>query len=453
MTTPDLLVLGRMLYGGQLAAEAMADLVDPAAFQTKCSRSLFLLLAREAPNGFSATTVRTAVTAEIPHCLKLLGELKDWNEDSSHEALVDSLLQWGRLERLKRAAANVEKDLNFGGTYAEVRALLDRELSAIDLSALTGKSYDDRKDMARRVEEFLTGTGPKGLSFGFKRLDEKVTPMLVGNLVIVAGRPGVGKTTVQKNICRNAVRIHGEKTAYFTFEMLGDEILPSFACMDANVSYIKYIRRSLASWELKRFREALAFWVETPLFTLNERSSVTPEWILRTMKRYRAEGVTLFFIDHLHRVQYEATAKGDIRLAIGNFAQRLKSFAVDNNCRVVAGCQFTKGSKHEEPGDEMIREANNILEEADKIILPWLPLVAGVRTGDGSFMPKILGGGRRVFAAEKEKHDDEGEDKERVYMKLGKMRVRDDDGFIANPFNHESGLMFDDVIRSTEQVA
>lgn len=442
-----------MLWGGQDAAEAMADLVDPAAFQTKCSRSLFLLFAREAPNGFSHSTIRAAVQAEAPHCAKLLDELKDWTEDSSHQALAESLVQWGQVERLRRAAANVEKDLNFGGTYREVRAQLDRQLSAIDLSALSDKSYDDKRDMARRIEEFISGSGPAGLPFGFRRLDEKVTPMLDGNLIIVAGRPGVGKTTIMKNIARNAVRLHGIKTAYSSLEMKGEEMLPSFACMDAGLSYIRYIRRLFTAWELKAFREALDFWVNTPLFILNERSAVTPDSHLRTMKRYVAEGVRLHVHDHLHRFHYDLGPKRDPRVAHGEFARQIKSFGVDNSCIEIAGAQFTKGDKHEEPNDEMIKETNTILEEADKIILPWLPKVAGTRAGDGSFLPTIMSGGRRIFAREAPKGSDEGEDKERVYMKLGKMRVRDDDGFVAIPFNPESGLMFEDTIHQSAESA
>lgn len=444
-----------MLWSSQETAERLADLVDPASFQTKASRHLFLIMAREASSGFSPVTVRTIVETEAPHCGALLRQLLEGSEfadeDASHEALAAALVQWGQKERLRRAASEVPKGFSDGKSYNEVRSHLEQQLSAIDLSTLKSKSYDDKRDMARRVQEFLSPDGAMGLPFGFSRLDKKVTPMLPGNFSVFAGRPGVGKSTAMKNVCRNGVKLYQESSAYFTFEMLGEEILPSFACMDTGLSYVKYIRKALTPWELKRFHESLEEWVGNPLFVLNERSHVTPEWILHAMKRYRAQGVTTFYIDHLHRVQYEANQKGDIRLAIGNFARRLKSFAVDYTCRVIAGAQLTKDDKHEEPNDDMIREANNILEEADKIFLCWLPLVAGTRAGDGSFMPTIMSGGRRIFAKEAPRGSDKGEDKERVYLKLGKQRVRDDDGFVALPFNPESGLIYEDTQHSVNE--
>jgi replicative DNA helicase len=455
--TPDILVLERMLFQGQDATEKLSELVDPAAFQTKCARNLFLFFAREAPHGFSEGSIRPLIVAELPECLSLFDSLSDElrPDDSSHESLANALLHWGQMERLRRAAASVDKEFSKGKTYAEVRSNLDERLTGIDLSALKDKPYDDKKDMARRVNEYLHGDSDsvRGLPFGLVKLDRKVTPILTGNLVIVGGRPGVGKTLVMKNLCRNAVVLYDEPCAYFTFEMLGDEMLPSFACMDSGLSYIDYIRRQFSSVQLNRFIDSLNRWVENPLFKLNERSHVTPEWILATMKRYRAEGITTFFIDHLHRVHYEPNAKGDIRLAIGTFARQLKSFAVDYGARVVVGAQLTKGNKHEEPSDEMIREANNILEEADKIILKWKAMVAGARDNNGKFHPTLGQNGQRILAHDAPKGAEIAEDQERVYLKLEKMRIVDGEGVIALPVNPKSGLIYEETHHESEEYA
>jgi hypothetical protein len=108
---------------------------------------------------------------------------------------------------------------------------------------------------------------------------------------------------------------------------------------------------------------------------------------------------------------------------------------------MVCGAQFTKGDKHEEPNDDMIREVANIIDEADKIFLKWLPKVQGTKYADGSFHPTILEGGRRIFASEASKGQDVGMDSTRSYLKIGKQRVRDGDGFVALPFNPLTGLI------------
>jgi hypothetical protein len=441
-THPDLAVLERILFGPDEEANWLLDNVDAGTFQSKATRSLFVLLSRHIPNGASEKSLAPIVEAEAPECVELFNRLRQnvYDNDSGTNALLDSLNAWAQITRFKKAVVTAERATAAGTPYAEVRSVLDRQLLAIDTASIASKPFDNKQDMAMRVQDYLTGESPGGLPFGFSKLDARVPPLMLGNLVIVAGRPGTGKSTDLRNWCRNWVKA-GEPVAYFSFEMTGEEKLPLFACMDAGVSYLKYVRRQFNRDEKERFFGALEWWVNCKNFKLNERSSVTPEWILKTMKRYRAEGFTTLILDHLHRIHYTPTQKGDIRLPMGDFARQIKSFGVDNGCREVCGAQFTKGDKHEEPGDEMIREAAPIIDEADKIFLKWLPLVQGTKYGDGSFQPSIGEGGRRIFASEAGKGSDIGMDSTRSYLKIGKQRVRDGDGFVALPFNPITGLI------------
>jgi replicative DNA helicase len=451
--TPDLLVLGRMLWGSQDDAMTLADLVDPAVFQTRPTRQLFLLFSREAPKGFSPVTLRALVGSELPDCNPLFEELlarlgsEAMDDSASIEAVAEAAAKWGQVTRLGRAVANARSSLDAGESYDNVRSILDRQLTAIDLSAIAAKCYDDKADMARRIDAFLSGEGPTGTPFGFRQLDRIVTPMLDGNFIIVAGRSGTGKSTVMRNVARNCVVNYEQPTAYFSFEMAGEEKLPLFACMETGISYPDYIRGRLGTMEVKLFREAIARWVQNPLFILNERSDVTPEWILRTMKRYRALGIKKYVLDHLHRVRYEKSEKGDVRLPMGDFARALKSFAVDHGATVIAGCQFTKGDKHEEPHEGMIRETGTIADEADLILMPWPALVEGIRTGEGEFVPRVTEKGHRIFAANAQDGAELGEDPERIYLQVGKQRIREHDGLAAVPFRRSSGLMYEETTR------
>lgn len=442
--SPELAVLWRILFGLESHSEWLLDHVDAASFQSKASRNLFLLLSREMPDGATAASLAPIVESECPDSLELFVRLRDGHFDfvSSTEALARSLESWGRVTRFKRMLTTAETAIAAGRPYTEVRDVLDRQLLAIDTAALASKPFDDKRDMAERVREYLSGKSQGGLPFGYAKLDQRVTPIMPGNFVVIAGRPGTGKSTDLRNWCRNWVK-RGERVAYFSLEMTGEEKLPLFACMDAGLSYEKYVRRTYNADERERFFDALDWWTKCENFKLNERSSATPEWLLRTMKRYRAEGFTTFILDHFHRVVYEMTGKGEIRLPMGRFANQFKSFGVDNGAKMVAGAQFTKGDKHEEPSDDLIREVANIIDEADKIFLKWLPLVQGLKTADGSFTPTIMDGGRRIFAADAAKGSDHGMDTTRSYLMIGKQRVRTLDGFVALPFNPVTGLISD----------
>lgn len=457
MVTPDKLILWRMVWGDQDAGLQLIDAVDPAAFQTKASRTLFLLLAREIPKGSGPGTFGPIVASEAPSCSKLLAEIlnavegSEYDADESNEALCAGVVAWGQLERFKRATAEAQDGLNLGGSYADVRNRLDRQLTAIDLASLSDQPYDDKADMQRRVNEFLSNENRGGLPFGINRLDKRVTPRLPGNFTLIAGRPGTGKSTVMRNMARNDVRIYKEPTAFFSLEMVGEEVLPHFACMDTGLSYTDYVERTFTALDRKRFDAALDWWVKNPLFTLNEKAEASPEWSIRQMKRYRAQGITNFYFDYLHRAAFDTDKSGDLRLPVAKFGKQLKTFGVDNRSTVTAGVQLTKGDPHDEPSEEMIRETGNLIDEADKIFLVWLQQVQGTITGDGTFLPTILSTGGRILAADASEGADIGEDDGRVYMKVGKQRVRKVKGFVAVPYNAKSGLMYEDSVHTNEE--
>lgn len=456
MVTPDKLILWRMIYH-QESGEQLRDAVDPSVFQTNTSRKLFLILSREVSKGASPTSLRPILQAEAPACVPLFDELGAGGEDyldadDSNEMLVEAAVAWGRLERFKRATEEAQGGLNLGGSYDEVRNRLDKQLAAIDSSSLEDVPFDDKADMQRRVNEFLANDNQGGLKFGFSRLDKRVTPMMIGNMTLICGRPGTGKSTIMRNIARNAVKIYKEPTAYFSLEMVGEETLPWFACMDTGIAYTDYVERNLSKWDRTRFDTALDEWVKNPLFLLNERAEVSPEWALRTIKRYAAMGYVNIIFDHFHRVDY-GVKPSDMRLAVAEFGKRFKTAMVTLRRRGIAGCQLTKGDPHEEPGEEYIRETGNLIDEADKIFLTWMQKVVGQRRADGTFMVRTALNGARTLAQDAQKGEEVGEDDGRVYLKVGKQRVRKIKGFIAVPYNSKSGLMYEDEIHSTRETA
>lgn len=344
------------------------------------------------------------------------------------------------------AMREAAKQLAAGEPLDTIDLTHEQRLSALRLGVKDSRVFDDKRVMAAEALRYLTEEGEPGTPYGFASWDAAVLPALTGHLILLGGASGSGKSTVARCLVRNRVQRYAKKTAVLTCEMTGEEQLVALACMDLGLPLEGYYRRTFTTDEQRAFGDALGWWRDNANLALNEMGHVTPDRVLRIFKRWREQGYTELFLDHLHRVDYGATKSGDdLRIPIAALARNLKNFAKDQEATVTALVQYTKIKPHTEPDDSNIREANNILEEADAVFHIYRPLVAHERSiQTGELVPLQQSNGLRFF-----EHDDAPKgaimaaDGEYVYIKLGKQRKRLRDGLVRVPFNKRSGLMYD----------
>lgn len=324
----------------------------------------------------------------------------------------------------------------------EIRESLD----ALRTSETDGRRYDDIHQQADGVIDFLSQDEEPGLRFGFHQIDRAIVPILPGQLVEIGAASGAGKSTVARNFVAKWAGEMKQKTAFLSFEMTAQEQLLALGCMDTGIDAGDAITRNLSMDQRTALAKAVRWWERTDLLTINERGNVTPQSVLNAMERYVKAGHTLFVLDHLHRVDYgEAADERLLRTRIGSFAKRLKDFAKEHTVRVVALVQLMKMSPNDEPDQSNIRESAKIIEEADKILLVWRPLVACRRLYDGSVEPIEPTAGHRIFRDSDELPEGAvwGPDDTRIYFKSGKQRWRPKGGFFIVRFNPASTLMYD----------
>jgi replicative DNA helicase len=230
-----------------------------------------------------------------------------------------------------------------------------------------------------------------------------------------------------------------------SLEMSAREQWIGLACMDAGIDVGQALTRTLDPASRIRLWDAVRGSQATGL-RINDRARVTPEYLLRTLRRYRAEGFEIFIVDHLHRIEYGARPdQQDLRLLMGGLARSLKSFAMDTHAVVVALAQLVKKPRSDEPNDSEIRETGQIAEEADKVFFVYRPDVAHERLPNGSLRPMDRDGvpGRRFFAADAPSRSVLASDDSRVYIKLGKQRIRPRDALVSIAIDASTGRMFD----------
>lgn len=358
---------------------------------------------------------------------------------------ITALREETQRRRLLSALRAAASSLKSGAEYGEIERTLEASLTAIRASAPDARVFDDKGAMVQAALDYLLDDSRAGTPYGFASWDGASLPALQGHLVLIGGASGAGKSLVGRNVFRQWAQRYQQRVGVLTCEMTGEEQLTALACVDADLTVEDYYRKNLTAEQARKFKASLEWWRDTDLLRVNELGQVTPDTALRIFRRWREQGVTHFVLDHLHRLDYGAKKSGDdLRIPVAAFAKSLKSFAKDSQALVMALVQYSKIKDFEEPGDDKIREANNILEESDAVFHVYRPLVACERDRTGELHPMIKPEtGLPYFQDDAPKDAALGYDPTAVYIKLGKQRRRLRNGLIRVPFNHRLGVMYD----------
>jgi replicative DNA helicase len=456
-TPPDNLPLDRELLAFivRFPAEAPAvfDAVSPQEFTGPAARQLFGYFASYLTAGrqMSPRAIYEYTREHRPElrdmvkmvCITAADDAL-WRDTYPRAERVRLFKEWSYRIRLKQALFEASQMLEGTASPAKVEAELERRIANARQLVDEARQYDDPEAQAAQVIEYLMGEEEAGLRFGFRSFDENLVPLLPGNLMLVCGATGAGKSTVARNLFRNWTRA-GKKPVYLTLEMTAADQLLNLACMDTGTDVKDCVTRRLPVGKKALLEDAVIWWKNSGAI-LNDRSTVTPEALMQTLRRYIADGHDLFIIDHLHRLDYGGS-EDDLRVRMGTTAQQLKSFLVEHNAIGVALAQLKKMPPTEEPNDSSIRESAKIGEEADKIVFVYKPQVAGARDATGRFVPLSRENGGRILAHEADKSTELGFDSERIYCVPGKQRIRPTSSLLVTPFNPASGLMYDSISR------
>ncbi len=211
----------------------------------------------------------------------------------------------------------------------------------------------------------------KGLQTGFKRLDKMTHGLQPGALIVLAARPGMGKTSLAMNLVEHASLRQGKTSAVFSLEMPRNEIVQRLICSYANVSMQKALNGELTAKEWKKLMLAGDQMKKSNIF-IDDSSRVTPAEILSKCRRLKSTsgGVDLIMIDYI-----QLMSGGDSKMAgaenrqqeIASITRDLKIMAKELNVPVIALSQLRR-IQTKEPQLSDLRESGAIEQDADIVM-------------------------------------------------------------------------------------
>ena len=222
----------------------------------------------------------------------------------------------------------------------------------------------------------------KGIPTGYKRLDKMTHGLQSGALIVLAARPGMGKTSLAMNLVEHASLRAGKTCAVFSLEMPRSEIVQRLICSYANVSMAKALNGELTAKEWKKLMLASDQLKKSNIY-IDDSSRVTPAEILSKCRRLKttAGGVDLIMIDYI-----QLMSGGDSKMAgaenrqqeIASITRDLKIMAKELNVPVIALSQLRR-IQSKEPQLSDLRESGAIEQDADIVMFISRPEAIATR--------------------------------------------------------------------------
>ncbi|HEY5914686.1 MAG TPA: replicative DNA helicase [Verrucomicrobiae bacterium] len=265
----------------------------------------------------------------------------------------------------------------------EVDALMDeveRDILRISESRVQSQSTTI-KDLVKRaintIEDFHQRQGMlTGIGTGFQDLDKMTTGLHGGEMVVIAARPSMGKTSLAMNIAENVAIDQGLPVGVFSLEMTAEALVLRMLCSRSRVNLRNVREGFLAERDFPKLTGAAGKLAKAPLF-IDDSSGLSILQLRAKARRMQQQyGVKLFVIDYLQLLHSTSRHAENRQQEIADISSGIKSLAKELNLPVIVLSQLNRElerDKNRKPRLSDLRESGSIEQDADLVGLLYRP--------------------------------------------------------------------------------
>jgi replicative DNA helicase len=225
------------------------------------------------------------------------------------------------------------------------------------------------KDAYERAERADKDEAYLGISTGFKDLDGLLGGFQKSDLVILAARPSVGKTSLALDMLRHAAVVEKKKVGFFSLEMSKTQIIDRLLGMQSSVPFWDMRTGKLTDDQFVKLAETMGELSEADIFIDDKAGQHINE--IRTKSRRLAleQGLDIIFVDYLQLMH--ASNKESRTLEVSEISQGLKNLAKELDIPVVALSQLSRAIEQRQgrrPQLSDLRESGSIEQDADVVM-------------------------------------------------------------------------------------
>ena len=379
-------LLGCILFESELAADIMPEL-EPDDFYSGSNRMIFeamhSIYLDNKPIDFVTLTNELEKSGNLNMCggiTYITSVAQSVPSSANFRHYLDIVKRDSVMRKLIRASAKIAEMA--GGDASKEEALNFAENSIFEISAKedSSKLTHIKPSLMEVIERFdaiqSDRNALKGIMTGFPSLDYLTNGLQRTDLVLIAARPAVGKTSFALNIVQNAAVIGGYSVAVFSLEMPKIQITQRMLCSLAEVSLTKALKGKLEKDEWVRLFKESEMLSKARIYT-DDSSLVTPAEILSKCRRLKAkDGLDLIMVDYIQLMNSGKRNPENRQSEVAEITRNLKITAKELDVPILALSQLSRAVEkrpNSKPVLSDLRESGAIEQDADIVMFLHRP--------------------------------------------------------------------------------
>jgi len=363
----------------------IADILRPADFYRKEHRLIFTAIASLAQENSPADVVTVAEFLENNHELDSVGGMPYLGSLANNTPSAANIVAYAKIVRERSVmrqlmtAAGEISDTVYAPGGRNATELLDRaEQTILDISERGARrqgGFEPLKLLLTKAVDridtlFHSDSALTGISSGFKDLDDLTSGMQASDLVILAGRPSMGKTSLAINIAENAAVGEKKHVAIFSMEMPGEQLAMRMLSSLGRINGHKVRTGKLEDDDWPRLMSAMTMLSEAPIY-IDDTPGLSPMEIRARARRLKREhGLDMIIVDYLQLMQSGESSENRAT-EISAITRSMKNLAKELNVPVIAMSQLNRSLENrpdKRPIMSDLRESGAIEQDADVIL-------------------------------------------------------------------------------------
>lgn len=306
-----------------------------------------------------------------------LTELTNYVPTAAHaEAYAELVAQKAVRRRLIKASGEIsELGYNEETTTQELLEKAEAELFSVSdqslkqdlvsIETILTESFD-------RMEELHRNKGTlRGIRTGYRDLDTMTAGLQRSDLIILAARPAMGKTTLVTNLAFNVATVSKQPVLFFSLEMSKEQLVDRMLADASGVTAWNIRTGNLSDDDFSKLSEAMGEMAEAPIFIDDTPGMTVLEMRTKARRAMHEQPLGLIIIDYLQLMQGSGRSDGNRVQEVSEISRGLKLIARELNVPVIALSQLSRSVESRNPQIPQLadlRESGSIEQDADIVM-------------------------------------------------------------------------------------